>query len=77
MTDQQRYVSILVFTAVAYLAVYPEDFHRFISSATDFLSLTFAISPWFYGVVAIGLIVQTLIRIWGVKNTENRRHLSS
>ena len=77
MTDQQRYVSILVFTAVAYLAVYPEDFHRFISSATDFLSLTFAISPWFYGVVAIGLIVQALIRIWGVKNTENRRHLAS
>jgi len=77
MTDQQRHLSILLFTVVAYLAVYPEDFDRFISSATDFLSLTFAISPWFYGIVAIGLIVHALIRIWGAKNTENRTHFTS
>ena len=77
MTERQRYVSILLFTAVAYLVVYPEDFDRIISSATDFLSLTFAISPWFYGVVAIGLIAHAVIRIWGGKTSQDRSHLAS
>lgn len=76
MTELQRRFSILLLILVAFCAAYPEDFDQFISSASSFLGLTFAVSPWLYGLMGIGMIVQSIHTIWKIIENAERSHHS-
>ena len=65
MPDKIRCISVLLLAVLAYFVSYPEDAQAITTPITTFLSLTTAISPWFYGVVAVGLIAAAIVQTWG------------
>jgi hypothetical protein len=69
MSDKKRCVAILALAALVYLISYPEDAQSIttpiITTITTVLNLTNTVSPWFYGVVAVGIIAKATVRIWG------------
>ena len=56
---------ILIFAVLAYFIAYPEDAQAVTVPIATFLSLTTAISPWFYGVVAVGIFSIAMMKTWG------------
>lgn len=58
MRDNTRKIVILAGTVLAYFVAFPED-------AEAILGISKAISPWFYGFAAIGLIAWSIIKVWG------------
>jgi len=65
MSDKKRCISVLVLSALAYFVSYPEDAQAITTPISTFLNLTSAISPWFYGVVAIGILAAAIVKAWG------------
>lgn len=67
-------IAILGGAAFAYFVVFPEDVHAVtapLGNLLEFvgriLELTGSISPWLYGVVAVGLVCWTAVCLWGKK----------
>jgi hypothetical protein len=69
MSDKHRCISVLILAALAYFVSYPEDAQAITTPITTtistFLNLTNAVSPWFYGVVAVGIIAKAMVKTWG------------
>ncbi len=65
MSDKQRSISVLVLAALAYFVAYPEDAQAITALISILLGLTTAISPWFYGVVAVGIMAAAVVKTWG------------
>ena len=53
---------------LVYFMIFPDDLTILLSPVTTLLKLTNAVSPWLYGVVAVGAIMWFVERNWG------RRH---
>lgn len=65
MSDKTRGLVVLILGAAAYFVAYPEDAQAITTPATTFLSLTTAVSPWLYGVVAAGILGTAMAKTWG------------
>jgi hypothetical protein len=64
---------VLASVIFAYFVVYPEDAQAITAPIANFLTLLTAsnsISPWLYGVVAVGIIA------WAIVTTCGRRPMS-
>jgi Na+/H+-translocating membrane pyrophosphatase len=74
MSDKKRCVAILALAALAYFVSYPEDVQAIIvpiiTTITPVLNLTNAVSPWFYGVVAVGIIARATVKTWGFRASQ-------
>ena len=56
---------VLATVVFAYFVVYPEDAAAITAPITAFLTLTNSISPWLYGVVAVGIVAWAVVTTWG------------
>jgi len=65
MSDRLRNLSILILTALAYFVAFPDDLQSITAPIAILLGLTTAVSPWFYGVVAVGIIAMAMVKTWG------------
>jgi hypothetical protein len=65
MSDKKRCIAVLVLALLAYFVSYPEDAQAVTTPMATFLGLTTAVSPWLYGVVAVGIIANAMIKTWG------------
>jgi hypothetical protein len=60
---------VLAAVVLAYFVVYPEDAQAITAPIVTVLTLTNSISPWFYGVVAVGIIAWAMVATWGRKTS--------
>lgn len=65
MSDKKRCIVVLALAALAYFVAYPDDAQAITTPISTFLHLTSAVSPWFYGVAAIGIIATAIVKTWG------------
>ena len=65
MFDKKRFIVVLVLALLTYFVSYPEDAQAITTPITTFLGLTTAVSPWLYGVVAVGIIATAIVKTWG------------
>ena len=65
MSDKKRCIAVLILALLAYFVSYPEDAQAITTPVATFLGLTTAVSPWLYGVVAVGIIAAAMVKIWG------------
>jgi hypothetical protein len=56
---------VLGAAALAYFVAYPENLAAVLAPAQRILGLSSAVSPWLYGLLAVGLVCRTADRIWG------------
>ena len=62
MSDKKRCTLVLALAVLAYFVTYPEDAQAITTPTSAFLNLTSAISPWFYGIVAVGIIATAIVK---------------
>lgn len=65
MDDKKRCIAILTLAVLAYFVSYPDDVQAITTTISPFLELTNAVSPWFYGAVAVGITATALVKLWG------------
>jgi hypothetical protein len=65
MPDNTRKIVIVAGTVLAYFAAFPSD-------AEAILGISKAVSPWFYGFAAIGLIAWSIVKVWGNQPVKSR-----
>jgi hypothetical protein len=65
----RRPLAVLAVAALTYFAVFPED----LAPVERVLGLSWAVSPWLYGLLAVGLACRTATRIWGLPVVARRR----
>ena len=65
MCSTRRYGLVLVLVALAYFVAYPEDAQAITTPLATFASLTTAVSPGLYAVVAVGIIGFAIVKTWG------------
>ena len=65
MYSTRRYVLVLILAALAYFVSYPEDAQAITTPLATFASLTTAISPGLYAVIAAGIIAFAIVKTWG------------
>ncbi len=58
-----------VVLAFTYFVIFPEDFGTLLVPVETLLMLTEAVSPWFYGVVAVAIIAWSITRTRGKART--------
>ena len=56
---------VLIVLALAYFVIFPQDLAALLSLLEKILAVSYAISPWLYGLLAVGLVCWTAVRIWG------------
>ena len=54
---------VLASLVFVYFVAFPDD-------AKVVLGLTNAVSPWFYGLAAVGIAAWTALRIWGKRESQ-------
>jgi Na+-driven multidrug efflux pump len=62
----------LAATVFAYLIVFPEDLAAVIAPAKEILTLTEAVSPWFYAALTGGAVCWTIVRCFGRRTDVSR-----
>jgi hypothetical protein len=65
MFNKNRWILVLALAVLAYFVSYPEDAQAITTPIATFLSLTTAVSPWLYGVAAVGIIATAIVKTWG------------
>lgn len=69
MSETNRRIAVIVLLALMYFVSYPDDAQSLTKTIatplTTVLNLTAAISPWFYGVVAVGIVSVAIVKTWG------------
>jgi hypothetical protein len=70
MSDNSRKIVILAVTVLAYFIAFPSD-------AEAILGISNAISPWLYGVAAVGLMAWSIVKVWGTKPGNQRSQLTN
>ena len=71
MTDTGRKLMAMLLPAVAYLVAFPDDTQSLVSTMASVLGLTVAVSPWLYGLLATGVILIVVLKIYGRNNGRN------
>jgi len=56
---------ILTGAALVYFVAFPEDCESLLLPLRTVLSLSYAVSPWLYGLAAVALICSTARVLWG------------
>jgi hypothetical protein len=59
-----RFVLLFVL-ALAYFVIFPQDWSALLSLVERILAVSNAVSPWLYGLLGVGLVCWTMMRIWG------------
>lgn len=72
MSEINRRIAIMVLLALMYFISYPNDAELLTSPLTTILNLTTAISPWFYGVLAVGMMSIAIVRRWGCRELDRK-----
>lgn len=67
MCNRTRGIAVLGATVFAYFVLFPEDLPSVVMPITAILQLTNAVSPWLYGVAAVGIASQAIVKTWGGK----------
>jgi hypothetical protein len=62
MSDRNRGLIVLLLGLAAYFLCYPDDAQSIATLATTFLSVTTAVSPWLYGVIAVAILANAIIK---------------
>lgn len=62
MCNKTRYLAVLAATGFAYFVLFPEDLPAVVMPITAILNLTNAVSPWLYGVAAVGIASQAVVK---------------
>ena len=65
MSPESKRRTILAGLVLAYFVGFPSDLTAILAPAREVLSLTNAVSPWVYPVVASGVIAWALVRCFG------------
>jgi Na+/proline symporter len=65
MSDKKRCILVLGLAVLIYFVSYPDDVQDITTPLSTFLNLTKAISPLFYGLVAVGIIAAAMVKTWG------------
>jgi Na+-driven multidrug efflux pump len=65
MSTESRRWMIVAAVVLAYFVSFPDDLTAVLAPAREVLSLTNAISPWLYVVLASGIIAWALVRCFG------------
>ncbi len=69
MTTRSKHLAVrlalLGALAVAYFVIFPEDVDGVTAPVGKVLALSGAVSPGLYGVVGVGILSWTVIRVWG------------
>ena len=65
MSTESRRWMIVAGVILAYFVMFPADLPAVLAPAREVLSLTHAISPWLYVVIAAGIIAWALVRCFG------------
>lgn len=63
------YVAVLGVLAFAYFVSYPQDLIIILGLLEKVLVVSSSVSPWLYGVIAVGILSWTALRIWSGKPT--------
>ncbi len=50
---------------LSYFVTFPGDLKAVLNPLEAILRLTSAVSPWFFGLAAVGLLSWTALRLWG------------
>jgi hypothetical protein len=56
----------------AYFVAFPQDLSAALGPLQAVLTLSNAVSPWLYGLIAVAILASTAVRIWG-----SREHRSA
>jgi hypothetical protein len=65
MSTESRRWLILAGFVLAYFVAFPDDLPAILAPVRQVLSLTNAVSPWLYVVIASGVIAGALVRCFG------------
>jgi hypothetical protein len=63
MFDTKRRIPALALALLAYLVSFPEDAEAITLPVATVLNLTSEISPWFYGLAAVGIVAAAAAKI--------------
>jgi hypothetical protein len=64
MPSKYRRWTILASVVLGYFMSFPSDLKAALAPITEVLTLTNAISPWLYGLLASGVIAWAIVRSW-------------
>ena len=58
---------LIAFAALVfvYFVMYPEDMEAVIAPIATIFKLSHSPSPWLYMVVAVGIVIWGVVRVWG------------
>jgi hypothetical protein len=56
---------IITGAALVYFVAFPEDCESLLLPLRSALSLSYAVSPWLYGLAAVALVCWTARLVWG------------
>jgi hypothetical protein len=62
---RSRWCWILAGAALVYLVAFPEDCESLLLPLRSALSVSYAVSPWLYGLAAVALVCWTARAVWG------------
>jgi hypothetical protein len=62
---KSRYCWILTAATLVYFVAFPEDCESLLLPLRSALSLSYAVSPWLYGLTAVALACWTARLVWG------------
>lgn len=65
-----RHVAALGVLAFVYVVSYPNDLSAILGPLEKVLAVSNAVSPWLYGVIAVGILSWAALRLWGSKPTK-------
>jgi hypothetical protein len=71
MTDTGRKLMVVLLPAIAYLVAFPDDAQSLVSTMASVLGLTVAVSPWLYGLLATGVVLIVVLKIYGRNHGRN------
>jgi hypothetical protein len=58
-------LSVLGLVVFAYFVAFPRDLTALLTPVKEVLSLSTAVSPWLYGLIAVAILAWTLTSVWG------------
>jgi hypothetical protein len=65
-------VAVLGVVTFVYFVFFPHDLAAILAPLEKILAVSSAVSPWLYGVIAVGILSWTALRIWGGNSTHAR-----
>jgi hypothetical protein len=61
----RRILAVLGALVFIYFVMYPEDVKALTAPVAALLDLSQSPAPWFYMVVAVGIVTWGVVRVWG------------